>query len=278
MKPTMRRWSGALLVVILILAGCVMTPEGELAVETLARGLGYLVLSPLMIVAGVAQGLAFLPYTLNTGVAELNEGFVEAQAVSLDDSYQATFGVSITDPRVNLQTGEVSGESLRFGRYRPGAMMDAIKMFQQLLVSQGMPEATAQHYVLTGNYDHVLTRGHILLAVVHRHPGMQPFRVVSKHTGIVTTFRPQHRGWREPYLRDVNGQVVDEVIDWAAMDYALLRRDKVVATLMVLAAEAIKSNKRSPDYWEIEKRWTAGETTEIMRESFDKVKAALPAS
>lgn len=273
MKPGVKRWGSLVLVVlILVLAGCA-TPE---LTESLARGLGYLVLSPFMIVAGLAQGLAFLPYTLSTGVAELNEGFVEAGAVPLEDSYKTTFGVSITDPRVNPQTGEVAGEKLGFGRYRPGAIRKATQIFQRLLVSQGMPEATAQHYVLTGNYNYALTRGHILMTVVYRHPGMQPFRVVSKHTGIETTFRPQHRGWSEPYQRDANGQVIDEVIDWAGMEYALLRRDKVVTTLMVLAAEAVKSDKRSPEYWQVEQRWMAGETTEIIRESFEKVKSALP--
>ena len=47
---------------------------------------------------------------------------------------------------------------------------------------------------------------------------------------------------------------------------------------MVLAAETVKSGKRSQDYWQVERRWIAGETTQIMQESFAKVKSALPAS
>ncbi len=150
--------------------------------------------------------------------------------------------------------------------------MEATKSFQRLLVSQGMPEEKAQHYVLTGVYTHTRSRNHILLTVVYRHPGMQPFRVVSKHTGIVTTFRPENLGWREAYERDVNGQIIDEVIDWAGIEYSLLRQDKIVATLMVLGAESVKSGKRSPDYWQVERRWIAGETTQIIQESMAKVK------
>jgi len=30
-----------------------------------------------------------------------------------------------------------------------------------------------------------------------------------QQTGIVTTFRPDQRGWYEPYERDVNGQAID---------------------------------------------------------------------
>ena len=271
MKRQIRRVVIALVAGALLLGGCV-TPDGRLAMETFGRGVLYLVLSPLMIVSGIAQGLAFLPYTIGTGLAELNRGLLEAQAVSLDDSYKSTFGVSISDSRVNQQTGEVAGENVGYGRYRPAAMFEATRAFQRLLVSQGMPEDKAQHYVLCGIYTHTVTRGHILLAVVYRHPGMQPFRVVSRHTGIVTTFRPDDMGWREPYLRDVNGQVIDEVIDWAGLEYTLLRQDKVVATLMALAAESVKSGKRSPDYWQAERRWIAGETAEIMRESVAKVK------
>lgn len=276
MKPRTKRWRSVLLAALLVLGGCA-TPEGQLALETLARGLASLILSPLMILAGLAQGLAFLPYTVGTGLTDLNRALVQAHAVSLDDSYRATFGVPISDPRVHPQSGEVAGEGL-YGRHRPEAMFEATRAFQKLLVSQGMPEERAQHYVLTGIYTHTRTRGHILLAVVYRHPGMQPFRVVSRHTGIVTTFRPEHMGWREPYERDVNGQLIDEVIDWAAIEYGLLRQDKVVATLMVLATEAVKSGKRAPDYWQAERRWIAGETTLIIRETMDKVKRALPTS
>ena len=281
MKAYVRRGVSALLVATMLLGGCATyggAPNGQLAAETFGRGVVNLILSPLMIVAGIAQGLAFLPYTIGTGLAELNKALLQANAVPLDDSYRATFGVSITDQRVEPKTGEVRGQEGLYGRYRPEAIFEANRAFHRLLISQGMPEEIARNYVLAGNYRYAWSRGHILLAVVYRHPGVQPFRVASKQTGIVTMFRPDQRGWYEPAERDVNGQVIDEVIDWAAMEYTLLRQDKLVATLMVIAAEAVKSGKRSPDYWQAERRWMAGETTEILRESLAKVKSALPAS
>jgi hypothetical protein len=280
MKSIVKRFACALAVVGMALAGCV-TPEGRLGVETFARGVAYLMylmLSPFMIVAGIAQGLGFLPYTIGTSLAELDRGFLEAQAVSLDDSYKSTFGVSIADPRVNQQSGEIAGQEGLYGRYRPEAIFEANRAFQRLLVSQGMPEDKARHYVLTGNYEYAWSRRQILLAVVYRHPGQQVFRVTSKHTGIVTTFRPDHRGWHEPYERDANGQVVDEVIDWTGLEYTLLRQDKIVATLMALAVEAVKSGKRSSDYWAAERRWMAGETSQILRESMARVKIDQNAS
>jgi hypothetical protein len=270
MRTMVARTLSVALAAALLVTGCVGPngqTGGQTGVQTFGRGLAYLVLSPFMIVGGILQGLAFLPYTIGTGLAELNKGLVQAQAVPLDDSYKATFGVSMTDQRVNQQSGEISGQEGLYGRYRPQAIMEANRSFQRLLVSQGMPEDKSHNYVLAGNYNYAWSRGVILLAVTYRQSGAQPIRVASKETGIVTTFRPDQRTWHEPYERDVNGQVIDEVID-----YKLLRQDKIVATMMVIAAEAVKSGKRSTDYWEAERRWKAGETAQLMRESLARVK------
>jgi len=271
MRVMTTRVMSSVLILALGFGGCATGP-GQLAMQTIGKGIVGLVLSPLMIASGVAQGLAFLPYTVGTGLAQLNRALLDAQAVPLDDAYKSTFGVAIADPRVDQQTGEIAGETLRFGRNRPEAVLEATRAFQRLLVSQGMPEASAQHYVLGGDYTHVATRGIILLSVAYRHPGLAPFRATSKHTGIVTTFRPDDRGWREPYATDVKGRPVDEVIDWVALDYPLLRQDKVVATLMVIAAESVKVGRRTPDYWQIERRWLAGEIAPVLTESRGRVR------
>jgi hypothetical protein len=273
MKTAKNALLATLLGAMVVAGGCA-TPnpgDGRVASTTVGQGLKNLILSPFMIVAGVAQGLAFLPYTIGTGLGELNRGLLQANAVPLDDSYKATFGVSIADQRVDPQSGKIEGQPGQYGRYRSQAIFEANAALQKLLVSQGMPEAKAKNYVLTGNYQYALTRGQILLAIVYRHPGEQPFRVAAKQTQIPTTFRPGQRGWHEPYAVDVDGQPVDEVIDWAAIDYKLLRQEKVVATLMVLAAEAIKSGKRSPEYWEAERPWMAGETSRVMTLSQGRV-------
>lgn len=276
-----KRMAAAVLTAALVLHGCASTGGesggAQRGMQTFGRGVFNLVLSPFMIVSGLAQGLAFLPYTIGTGLDELNQGLIKAQAVSLEDSYRATYGVSLHDARVDQQTGEVSGENFGFGRHRPEAMLEATGAFQRLLVAQGMAVETAQRYALVGDYTHVRTRGHILLAVVHRHTGAQAFRVASKHTGIVTTFRPKQQGWANAYQRDADGAAIDEVIDWAAIDYKALQHDKVVATLMVIAAESVKAEKRSPDYWVAEQRWLNGDTVRLMDESGMRVKSALAA-
>jgi len=271
------RHSLRVLASILLLAGCV-GPYAKTGMETFGRGVVNLVLSPLMIAAGLAQGLAFLPYTIGLGLSELNQALLQANAVPLDDSYRATFRVSMNDSRVDQKTGDVLGQDGLYGRFKPEAIFEANKAFQRLLVSQGMPEATAREYALVGNYAYAWSRGQILLAVVHRHTGSEPFRVVAKQTHIATTFRPEQRAWYEAYERDVDGRAIDEVIDWAAVEYALLRQDKVVAALMVISVEAVKADHRAPDYWLAERRWLAGETPAIMQASADKVKHALQPS
>lgn len=263
------------LAIVFILTACA-TQEAQKGVERFGRGVAGLILSPLMIVSGLAQGLAFLPYTLGTGVDSLNQALVQSQSVTLDDSYRAAYGVSLADSRVDRQTGQVSGQSFGFGQNRPEAMMDATKAFQRLLISQGMSPSKAENYVIVGDYTHTRTRGHILLAVVYRHNGAAPFRVMSKTTGIVTTLRPDNMGWLSAYERDINGQAIDEVIDWTGLDYQILQQDKVVAMLMVIAAESVKSGKRSPGYWTAEKRWIAGESSQVIAESSATVKKAMP--
>ena len=278
MKTNMTRVLSVLLATMLLLSGCA-TPgasDGKVAANTFGQGMKNLFLSPLMIVSGIAQGLAFLPYTIGTGLNDLNKGLLQANAVPLDDSYKATFGVSIEDQRVDQESGKIQGQPGQYGRYRSQAIFEANSALQRLLVSQGMAEQTAKNYVLTGNYQYALTRNQILLAVVYRHPGEQPFRVAAKQTGITTTFRPGQRGWHEPYQSDVDGQPIDEVVDWAAIEYKILRQEKIVATLMVLAVEAIKSGKRSPEYWDAERTWMTGDTAKVMALSQGRV--TLPPS
>jgi len=265
------------LVTTMFLGACATggAPDGRVAADTFGQGVKNLILSPFMIVAGIAQGIAFLPFTVGTGLNELNKGLLQANAVPLDDSYKATFGVSIDDQHVDQKSGEVKGKDGMYGQYRAEAIFEANRSLHRLLVSQGMPEKEAKNYVLTGNYRYAFTRNQILLAIVYRHPGEQPFRVAAKQTGIVTTFRPDQRGWFEPYERDVNGQAIDEVVDWVAMDYKSLRQEKVVATMMVLSVESIKSGKRSPDYWQAEGPWMAGNTNDVVRQSQGRAKTAL---
>jgi len=279
MKTNLMRGIGTALVAAGLLGGCAGTgpQDGRVAGATLATGVKNFLLSPVMIVSGIAQGIAFLPYTVGTGLSELNKGLLQANAVPLDDSYKATFGVGIDDKRVDPQSGEIRGQQGVYGYYKPEAIFEANRSLRRLLVQQGMPEREARNYVLTGNYKYAFSRNQILLAIVYRPKGEQPFRVQAKQTGIATTFKPDQRDWYEPYSKDLDDGPLDEVVDWVAMDYKLLRQDKVVATLMVLSVESIKSGKRSPDYWQAEAAWMNGDTDVVLQQSRTRGKPATSA-
>jgi len=177
----------------------------------------------------------------------------------------------MTDSAVNQQSGEDQRPGGLYGRYRPQAIMEANRAFQRLLVSQACRRQVPQLRP-GGQLQLRVEPGIILLAVTYRQSGRPADSGGVEGDGIVTTFRPDQRTWHEPYERDVNGQVIDEVIDWTAMEYKLLRQDKIVATMMVIAAEAVKSGKRSTDYWEAERRWKAGETAQLMRNPWHALK------
>lgn len=274
MKALVRRIAAASLLGAALLAGCVH-PGAERGMQTFGQGMANLFMAPFMIVAGLLQGLAFLPYSAGIALDDLNRAMVEAQVVSLNDAYRSAYGVRLDDPRVDRGSGQVAGTEFRFGQHRPNAILEATDAFQRLLASLGMPEEKARHYVVVADYTHVRTRGVLLVAVVHRQTAMQPLRVVSKHTGIATTLRPDHAGWASAYARDAHGAAIDEVIDWVAIDYAALRQDRTVATLMAIAAESVKTGKRTPEYWAMEQRWLAGETSQVIAESAGKVKKAI---
>lgn len=228
-----------------------------------------------MIAAGIGQGLAFLPYALGIGLPQLARALQHARAVPLDEAYRAAFGVSLADPRVHRRTGDVRNQQ---GRARPGTaegLREANQAFHRLLVGQGMSEETARKYVLVADTAHSSAGGPVLLAVVLRHTRGEAFRAWSKQTNSAATLRSDQRAWYEAYDRDVDGQPVDEVMDWTALEPDVLGRDKALAMLLVLAAEAVKFDRRAPDYWQAERRWRAGETGALVQHSADKVKRAL---
>jgi hypothetical protein len=65
-------------VTAMFLCGCATggATDGRVSAETFGQGMKNLFLSPFMIVSGIAQGIAFLPYTIGTGLTELNKGLL----------------------------------------------------------------------------------------------------------------------------------------------------------------------------------------------------------
>ena len=61
----------------------------------------------LQIASGLLEGIAALPYLLNTPIITINKAFIEAQAeISLDKTYQSVYGKALTEvPPVSGNTG-----------------------------------------------------------------------------------------------------------------------------------------------------------------------------
>ena len=56
------------------------------------------------------------------------------------------------------------------------------------------------------------------------------------------------------------------MIDWAGVPRTTIKTQKGQAILMTLAANSVLINRRSDDYWTVEKRWTDRYHKEIAAE------------
>lgn len=236
-----------------VLAGCAPPraggPSPEHGFNTFGEGVGYLALSPLMIVSGLLEGIASLPYFVAADVHEMNRAMVEGGArVDLDRTYAYAYSE-------RMENVPASGETGKVFRHLSGAT----EHFQRVLRGYGVEDYG--HYVLTG----VRTadrEGYTLYAVIYR-----PAESIQVHDGRIV--RQLGRGDREyyrPYERDANGRPLDVIIDWAGVPRTSIRTQKGQAILMTLAANSVLINRRSDEYWQAERRWIAGEYEAIVAE------------
>jgi hypothetical protein len=148
-----------------------------------------------------------------------------------------------------------SGETGKVFRH----LSEATEHFQHVLKGYGVSEY--RRYVLTG----VRTadrEGYTLYAVVYR-----PTDVIYVHDGrAARQLRPGDRDYYKPYERDASGRLLDVIIDWAGVPRTNIRTQKGQAILMTLAANSVLINRRSDEYWQIERRWIAGEYKTIVAE------------
>lgn len=225
------------------------------------QGIAHLILSPLQIAAGLLEGIASVPYFLSTNIHEVNRGMVEAQAkIGLDDTYEAAYGTKLANVPANGDTGEV------FRR-----MKNATASFQKVLHTYGVNDA--ERYILT-SIDTANKEGYTLFAVAYRPENS--VRVFDKYNpAVVRNFRKEDRLFYEPFQKDVNGRALDTIIDWAAMPREDIKTQKAQAILITLAANSVVEGKKSPEYWEIEHRWIAGQFREITNERLVAVRERM---
>jgi len=231
-------------------------PSVEHGLSTALVGLGHLLLSPIQIAAGLLEGIASVPYYLSTSLYSINQGLVQAQAgISLDDTYESAYGERLKDVPESGDTGVV------FRR-----MKHATQFFQKVLKEYGVSDSN--YYILTSIEDN--DGRYTLLAVVYR--PTENIEVIDKRdANKKRSFSTVDRLFYEPFRQQSNGDELDTVIDWAAIPIESHQTQKAQAILITLAANAVLNDKKTPEYWDIEKRWLAGEAREIVEQRVDEM-------
>jgi len=238
--------------------GAKASPQQEAGLKRVGKGLAQLILAPFQIAAGLMEGIAAMPYYLSTSLNEINKGMIQANAkITLDDTYESAYGKRISAVPDTGDTGEV------FRR-----MKHATDYLQKVLKRYGV--AHPEHYILT-SIDTANSMGYTLFAVVYRPSGT--IRVIDKYDGkTIQTFERADRLFYEPFEKDVIGRPLDVIIDWAGLSRDFIGTQKAQAILITMAANSIVNGKKSPDYWDAERRWIAGEYRVIVEERSSTVK------
>jgi hypothetical protein len=226
-------------------------PSVEHGLSSALAGVGHLLLSPFQIATGLLEGIASVPYYLSTSLQAINQGLIKAQAeITLDDTYESAYGKRLSEVPENGETGVV------FRR-----MKHATQFFQKVLKQYGVHESS--HYILTSIEES--SGKYILLAVVYR--PINTIEVIDKYDDKLRRFYSSvDRLFYEPFKKDVNGKPLDTVIDWAALSKKSIQTQKAQAILITLAANSVLNEKKTPEYWDVEKRWLAGKAREIVKQ------------
>jgi hypothetical protein len=236
----------------ILIAGCVPQhrPGDHGPAHGLGMVLGYLVFSPVMIVAGLLEGIATAPYFLQADIHDMNREMEKAESeVTLDKTYRHAYGR-------DLDTVPKTGDTGKIFRH----MSEATGHFQNVLRGYGVEDA--ENYLLTA----VRTAdraGYTLYGLVYR-PSNQ-IRVVDRQ-GRQQTLSPDDRLYYTPYERDAQGRPLDVIIDWAGVPRTTIKTQKGQAILLTLAANSVLINRRSDEYWGIARRWVDGDYESIVAE------------
>jgi hypothetical protein len=231
----MKRIAAAIVSASLV-TGCTAPPPSEVNHPAYGLGvaLGYLVASPVLILAGLTEGIASAPYFVDADLHEMNRVMTTSAApVDLGRTYEYAYD----EP---FDTVPPSGDTGRLFRH----MKPATRHFQNVLRGYGVENP--EHYVLTA----VRTadrEGYTLYGLIYR-PNTS-IRVADG-SGRIRVLTPDDDEFYQPYARDANA----------------IRTQKGQAVLMTLAANSVLINRRSDEYWAVEKRWTAGEFKSVVAE------------
>lgn len=171
---------------------------------------------------------------------------------SLDDAYQAAFGVSANSPDVDAQTGRVSNPH------------PAYPLFQRAGSRRELNDAS----LALGQIEHrygIFDSRYRLCALKQEREG-KSYLLVS----VVL------RRWESDSCDDATPpeQSTDSVLDWVVLERGQFDDDKTYAFLLAASARAIIEHRRAPDYWDAVKPWREGLISEVLGISTQRPRAA----
>ena len=222
---------------------------------------GLTVMAQMMIAAGAAP-LAFFPLLVAADLHATNAAMIDARSeATISDTYRYVYKRDLNEVGSSGSTGRMFRD-----------LKSATKHFHKFL--QGHRVANAQDFVLTAVRT-ADTQGYTLYALVHRpHRSIR----VRDSNGRLRVLTPQDKDYYRPYKTDANGHLVDVVVDWTGVPRSQISTQKGQALLLTLAANSVMKNRRSDEFWTVERRWLSGHYRQVVAERQAALQARLQAS
>ncbi len=215
------------------------------------------------IAIGIQAGAPALPYFVYSKISlpHLNEEFKNSNAlITLEDTYDAAFGVSFNDIPANGYTGQAFDNMETASRY-----------LQNILKSKGIIDS--QNYYLT-SINTANSDGYILIAAIYR--PVATISVFGKFNFLARqTLTAKDSEFFQAYRKDDTQNDLDIVYEWAALPIDCVSYQAFQAILLTLTANKILEQKPDHDYWRKERQWIAGNHLSVMVKQDIQVSQAL---
>ena len=218
--------------------------------QTSSEVAGLTIASQMMLIGGATAGLALFPLLIAADLQAANDAMVRSNSrATLSDTYEFVYNRDISTVGSNGNTGTVFRD-----------LRTATRHFRTVLDGHGV--ARSKDFVLTAVRS-ADTRGYTLYALVHR--PQQTIRIRDAR-GQIFTLDENDSAYYRPYQSDVNGRVLDVVVDWAGVQRSQIANQKGQAVLLTLAANSVLMNRRSDEFWSIRQKWLSGQYRAVVTE------------
>jgi hypothetical protein len=218
-------------------------------------------LSPVQTALSIIGGIPFIPVFAKKSIKTINEFMKQGKVkLTLEFTYENAYEKKWKDVNDEGDTGQVFKN-----------MLEASMYFHKLLMKIDIKNA--ENYYLT-SIDN--DKNATLLAVVYRKNKIA--NVNGKYNPeSILSFNSKEPNFYEPYQFDSDNKPLDTIIDFGGVEKTSLSTQKLQSILLTMATNSVLQKKKSPEYWEIEKRWLAGEVEEIMQDQNASVHKKLEA-